>query len=81
MVGTRKPLAKSDAVSAICDDLWVDQRISLVTLGVTDLARARSFYGMPVFPVSTTPTPGGAGVTALHCGPVAVALPHREILL
>ncbi len=28
----------------VCDDLCMDQRISLVTLGVTDLARARSFY-------------------------------------
>jgi uncharacterized protein len=28
----------------VCDDLWMDQRISLVTLGVTDLVRARSFY-------------------------------------
>jgi catechol 2,3-dioxygenase-like lactoylglutathione lyase family enzyme len=32
------------ASGCVCDDPWVDQRISLVTLGVTDLARARSFY-------------------------------------
>jgi uncharacterized protein len=32
------------ASGCVCDDLWVDQRISLVTLGVTDLAQARSFY-------------------------------------
>lgn len=32
------------ASGRICEDLWVDQRISLVTLGVTDLGRARSFY-------------------------------------
>jgi uncharacterized protein len=34
----------SAPMSCVCDDLLVDQRISLVTLGVTDLARARSFY-------------------------------------
>ena len=28
----------------VCHDLRMDQRISLVTLGVTDLTRARSFY-------------------------------------
>jgi catechol 2,3-dioxygenase-like lactoylglutathione lyase family enzyme len=28
----------------VCTALHVEQRISLVTLGVTDLARARSFY-------------------------------------
>jgi uncharacterized protein len=32
------------ASGSVCDDLWVEQRVSLVTLGVTDLARARSFY-------------------------------------
>ena len=30
--------------SALCDAPRVEQRISLVTLGVRDLARARSFY-------------------------------------
>ena len=28
----------------VCDDPSVEQRISLVTLGVADLSRARSFY-------------------------------------
>src|ERR1700722_13806460 len=36
--------AGPDHGAPVCDDLGVDQRISLVTLGVTDLARARSFY-------------------------------------
>lgn len=40
-----RPAAVGRAASGrICEDLCVDQRISLVTLGVTDLARARSFY-------------------------------------
>lgn len=34
----------STAPDGIWDALRVDQRISLVTLGVTDLSRARSFY-------------------------------------
>ncbi len=40
--GSRPELRRR--ASAACDDLLVDQRISVVTLGVTDLARARSFY-------------------------------------
>ena len=35
---------RAAALTAGCDDLRVEQRISLVTLGVTDLGRARSFY-------------------------------------
>jgi uncharacterized protein len=38
------PATRLRPSGSVCDDLWVGQRVSLVTLGVTDLARARSFY-------------------------------------
>ena len=40
----QRPRASGNSAVADCDACQMEQRISLITLGVSDLARARSFY-------------------------------------
>jgi catechol 2,3-dioxygenase-like lactoylglutathione lyase family enzyme len=55
----------------------VDQRLSLVTLGVTDLARARTFYERLGWSTRVEP---GADVVFFQSGGMIVALWGREQL-
>lgn len=55
----------------------MEPRVSLITLGVGDLARARAFYTKLGFSASSV---GGAEVVFLQAGPVALCLFPRESL-
>jgi len=55
----------------------MEPRVSLITLGVADLARAKSFYTKLGFSASSV---GGAEVVFLQAGPMALCLFPRESL-
>ncbi|MBL8545554.1 MAG: VOC family protein [Hyphomonadaceae bacterium] len=55
----------------------MEPRVSLITLGVGDLARAKAFYTKLGFAASSV---GGAEVVFLHAGPMALCLFPRESL-
>ena len=55
----------------------MDARISLITLGVTDLGAARAFYEKLGFPASSI---GGGEVVFFQAGPLALALFPRKSL-
>ncbi len=54
----------------------MDMRISLVTLGVTDLDRSRAFYAA----LGWTPAPSPDGITFYQAGGMVVALWERSAL-
>jgi uncharacterized protein len=55
----------------------MEPRISLITLGVSDLVRARAFYEQLGFKASSI---GGGAVVFLKAGPMAICLWSREEL-
>ena len=55
----------------------MEPRVSLVTLGVSDLVRARAFYEQLGFKASSI---GGGAVVFLHAGPMALCLWGRSDL-
>lgn len=55
----------------------MEPRISLITLGVADLARSRAFYEQLGFKASSV---GGAEVVFFQAGPMALCLFPRESL-
>jgi len=55
----------------------MEPRISLLTLGVADLKRAKAFYVQIGFTASSA---GGGDVVFLHAGPMALCLFPRESL-
>lgn len=55
----------------------MEQRVSLITLGVRDLARARAFYEALGWRASDTP---GADVVFFQCGGMVLALWDRASL-
>ncbi|MBC7768309.1 MAG: VOC family protein [Phycisphaerales bacterium] len=55
----------------------MEPRISLITLGVADLARAKAFYTKLGFSASSV---GGAEIVFLQAGPMALCLFPRESL-
>jgi catechol 2,3-dioxygenase-like lactoylglutathione lyase family enzyme len=55
----------------------VEPRVSLITLGVGDLARSKAFYTKLGFSASSV---GGAEVVFLQAGPMALCLFPRESL-
>lgn len=55
----------------------MEPRVSLITLGVTDLARSRTFYEKLGFKASSV---GGADVVFLQAGAMALCLFPRESL-
>jgi predicted lactoylglutathione lyase len=55
----------------------MEPRVSLITLGVGDLARSKTFYTQLGFKASSV---GGAEVVFLHAGPMAICLFPRESL-
>ncbi len=55
----------------------MEPRVSLITIGVGDLARSKAFYTKLGFQASSV---GGDEVVFLHAGPVALCLFPRESL-
>jgi len=55
----------------------MEPRVSLITLGVSDLVRARAFYEQLGFKASSA---GGGGVVFLQAGPLALCLWTRSEL-
>jgi uncharacterized protein len=60
-----------------CEDVPVEQRVSLVTLGVSDLGAARRFYERLGWSTRAEP---GADVVFFQAGPLVVALWSRGSL-
>src|SRR5262245_13097663 len=56
---------------------WMEQRVSLITLGVADLARARAFYEALGWKTGAEP---GDGVVFFQAGGMVVALWDRSQL-
>ena len=60
-----------------CEDAWMEQRISLVTIGVSDLPRARAFYEQLGWRTRAEP---GADIVFFQAGGSIVALWSRAEL-
>jgi catechol 2,3-dioxygenase-like lactoylglutathione lyase family enzyme len=65
-----------EPVATGCDDPSVEQRVSLITLGVSDLARARAFYEALGWEVGSAP----GDVVFFQAGGMIVALWGRDQL-